>query len=505
MVTLLYYLLKVVICSGILYGYYRLALHNKVFHHWNRFYLIFSVILSLVLPLLRFNVLHQPQREDSRVIHLLTAVSTGDELVSEASRNPGFQVSSEQMIGLGYGVVSLIFILLFCHTLWIMYRLVSKNHAQKILEINFVNTEARGTPFSFFNYIFWNRNIEIDSQTGQQIFRHELAHVREKHSWDKLFLNIVLLFYWSNPIFWLIRRELNMIHEFIADSKSLDQYDTAAFAAMILQSVYPRQQFNLNNYFFYSPIKRRLLMLTKMKNTKVNYFSRVLVLPLLTLVFVAFTLKTKKTDSPGSDFQSTTPLARTVTFIIDPGHGGDDFGARGKDGAIEKNINLAIAKKVRDLNKNEKIVVLLTRDKDETMDLKQRTAYASSVSADAFVSLHVNSATPGTKGAADSSGFMVYVSSRNKNIEASSAMLGGFFLDEIKDVYKTSSILRKRIEQGIWVLDAPDINYASILIECGYLTNPKDTKFILDDKNQELIAKKILASLEKYVSSIILN
>ncbi|PWT99531.1 MAG: hypothetical protein C5B52_10410 [Bacteroidetes bacterium] len=504
MVTLLYYLLKVVICSGILYGYYRLALHNKVFHHWNRFYLLFSVILSLTLPLIRINILHQPGRDDSRVIHLLTAVSSGDEIVSEASRNSGFQVSSEQLLAMGYGIVCFIFIILFCHTLWTVYKLASKNHTQKIHEINFVNTEAKGTPFSFFNYIFWNRNIEINSETGQQIFRHELAHVRERHSWDKLFLNLVLLFFWSNPIFWLIRRELNMIHEFIADSKSLDQHDTAAFAAMILQSVYPRHQFNLNNYFFYSPIKRRLLMLTKMKNTRVNYFSRILVLPLLTLVFVAFTLKTKKAEIT-STFYNPGPLSRTVTIIIDAGHGGDDYGARGANGAIEKDINLAIAKKVKELNRNDKIAILLTRDKDETMDVRQRQTYATSVGADAFVSLHVNTTSPQLKNETDSSGFVVYVSSKNKNIEASSAMLGGFFIDQMKDVYRTSSILRKRMEEGIWVLDAPGISYPSILIECGYLTNPVDTKFIMNEKNQEIIARKILASVEKYVSNAIPN
>src|SRR5205085_5379648 len=105
-------------------------------------------------------------------------------------------------------------------------------------------------------------------KTGKHIFKHEVAHVKEKHSYDKLFLNILLIVAWFNPFFWLIRKELNMIHEFVADKHAVENYDTEAFAAMILQAAYPQHQFQLVNHFFYSPIKRRLAMLTKNQNPR---------------------------------------------------------------------------------------------------------------------------------------------------------------------------------------------------------------------------------------------
>ena len=146
---------------------------------------------------------------------------------------------------------------------------LKKNNRQTIVEgINFINTNAKGTPFSFFNNIFWNDKIDISTSTGKQIFQHEVAHVQEKHSYDKIFINIILIFFWCNPFFWLIRKELNMIHEFIADKKALEDSDTAAFAAMILQATYPQQQFSITNNFFHSPLKRRLIMFTKNKNPK---------------------------------------------------------------------------------------------------------------------------------------------------------------------------------------------------------------------------------------------
>src|ERR1035437_2111126 len=196
-----------------------------------------------------------------------------------------------------YVITSGFLLAFLIQTLYKINRLKNKYQQTVLAGINFINTNAKGTPFSFFNNIFWNDKIDINTQTGKQIFRHEVVHVQEKHSYDKIFINIVLIFFWCNPFFWLIRKELNMIHEFIADKKAVEDSDTAAFAAMILQSTYPQQQFNITNNFFYSPLKRRLAMLIKNKNPKINYISRILVLPLAAIVFFAFTFKLKTEKS----------------------------------------------------------------------------------------------------------------------------------------------------------------------------------------------------------------
>jgi beta-lactamase regulating signal transducer with metallopeptidase domain len=78
--------------------------------------------------------------------------------------------------------------------------------------------------FHFFNFIFWDEEIDIQTETGQQIFQHELVHVKEKHTLDKLFIQLLLVVFWCNPFFWLIRRELKLIHEFIADKKAVGEY-----------------------------------------------------------------------------------------------------------------------------------------------------------------------------------------------------------------------------------------------------------------------------------------
>lgn len=109
-----------------------------------------------------------------------------------------------------------------------------------------------------------------------------------------------------------------MIHEFIADKKAVEDSDTSAFAAMILQAAYPRHRFELTNNFFYSPIKRRLLMLTKSKNPKVNYVGRIMVLPLLIIIFAAFTIKVKNEvgkNNPAATAASIAKVNATEEFF----------------------------------------------------------------------------------------------------------------------------------------------------------------------------------------------
>ncbi|HJY23885.1 MAG TPA: M56 family metallopeptidase, partial [Hanamia sp.] len=320
MITIAWFLLKVIICSGILCGYYFLALRNKIFHRWNRFYLLASVVLALLVPLVKINIFQKPDVEKGSVIQMLQTISYGDEIVIEYSRK-GFHINSQMLAATAYLLVCGILLTVFFIALYRINKLKKKYPQTQIEGINFVNTNDKGTPFSFLNFIFWNKAIDLHSKPGQQIFNHEIAHIKEKHSYDKIFMNLVLVIFWINPFFWLMRKELHMIHEFIADQEALEDSDLNAFAEMILHTVYPGQNFSPTNPFFYSPLKRRFIMLTKNKNPKVSYLSRLLVLPLAALLFFAFTLKVKTANN---DKMSYT--GKTITVVIDAGHGGNDHG-----------------------------------------------------------------------------------------------------------------------------------------------------------------------------------
>lgn len=485
-----WYLLKVIICSGILLGYYWLFLRNKLFHRYNRFYLLLAMGLSMLLPLIKINFWQQDLQTNS-AIRVLQAVSDGDAymntvVLSSQKNNWDF----ETLYPILYWLVSLVFVLALLRTLYIIRNLLKQYPAKKIEEINFINTDDDSTPFSFFRFIFWNNSIDIDSTTGQQIFKHEVAHIQEKHTYDKLFVNTTLIFFWCNPFFWLYRKELNMIHEFIADKKAVEDNDTAAFAAMILQSAYPRHRFELTNNFFYSPIKRRLRMLTKIDNPRISYFARLMVLPLAIIVFAAFTFKAKTNDS--------IYHGKKITVVIDAGHGGDDAGARSLDGIFEKDLNLAIAKKVKELNKNKDIDIILTRETDVYMTPQQKVEFAKSKNADLFISFHVDG-EPSTQ-KPKQSGMIFYVSKDQYANSSQSKVLASAIYNEFNNNYglKINGGITQR-QNGIWVLQANTC--PAVLIETGFITNKNDVDYLKTQTAKENIAKNVLTGIEKYVSS----
>jgi len=483
MITLAWYLLKVIICSGILCGYYYLALRNKIFHRWNRFYLLAAVVLSLIVPVMKINIFQSSNEDKGAVVKMLQTINSSDEIIIEYGRHSGLQLNSENIISAIYFLITIAFLSVFFLALHKIYRLKKMYPGTKLKGISFISTDAKGTPFSFFNSIFWNNAIDIHSTQGQQIFNHEIAHVKEKHSYDKIFMNIVLIFFWMNPFFWLMRKELSMIHEFIADKEALEDSDINAFAEMILQTVYPGQQFSITNNFFHSPLKRRLIMFTKNKNPKVSYISRLLVLPLAAIVFLAFTLKV--TPLKHSDGYS----GKTITVVIDAGHGGDDNGAVSASGLKEKDIDLAIAKKIAELNSNDHIKILLSRNDDVSMNVKDRVEFARANHSDLFISIHTNAAD---KDNTSENGFSVII---DKNNSEKNKLLASAIINELQKIYTTASTIGVRTN-GVWVLDNNICPAA--LIECGYITSPADQAFITASSNQEKIARNILDGIEKY-------
>jgi N-acetylmuramoyl-L-alanine amidase len=488
MLPFFWYMLKVMICSGILFGYYWLLLRNKIFHRYNRFYLLGAISLSLLLPLLKISF-WQPADQQSQAIKVLQAVSVGDEYMNSillTTKKSNW--SLEQLYPMAYILVSLIFFLLMLRTLFMIRRLLKKYKVQQVEQVSFVNTEDASTPFSFLKYMFWNSGIDIDTTTGRQIFKHEVAHIQEKHTHDKLFVNIILIFCWCNPFFWLYRKELNMIHEFIADKKAVEDSDTTAFAAMILQAAYPKHRFELTNNFFYSPIKRRLMMLTKNKNPRVNYIGRIMVLPLAVLIFAAFTFKTKSDPHIYS--------GKKITVVIDAGHGGQDAGAQSADGIFEKDLTLAIAKKVKELNTNDAIEVVLVRDGDVYMNPQQKVTFAKSKNADLVISFHIDN---GPKEQANTqTGMSVCVAKNEFANAAESKVLASAIVNEFSNNY--GLIVKPQLTQrkpGAWILQANTC--PAVLIETGFLNNKKDLAYLKTSAAKETIAKNLLAAIEKYL------
>lgn len=290
--SLFLYAVKVLICSGILFLYYWAALRNKKFHQYNRFYLLFSVVFSLIIPL--FHLTWFTFKENKINSNSLVRVLYDGELepiVVKSHTTNWNAIALYSIVG-----ISVVLFLLLTIRVFNVFRLTRKYPMTKLDGVDFLDTDITNAPFSFLNYLFWKENIDIQSTTGQQILEHELTHIRQKHTWDKLFMQIISATMWFNPFYWLMQRELSMIHEFLADEKAIGDQDVKSFATMLLEAHFGKQILNPVNPFAYRPIKRRLQMLTTSSKANYSYARRLLFLPLLVIVTGLFAFRVKKHD-----------------------------------------------------------------------------------------------------------------------------------------------------------------------------------------------------------------
>ncbi|MDE1193108.1 MAG: TonB-dependent receptor plug domain-containing protein [Arachidicoccus sp.] len=296
MQSVLVYLIKVIACSGIFFLYYLLALRNKKFHPYNRFYLIATAVLSCIIPMLQISMFDVNSNND-KVIKLMQLMYGGNlkdvTIGTEANAN----LDLPHIILFVSLAITLLLLILTSIKILTIHRLKKSFPSTRIDEINFINTDIQSAPFSFFRNLFWRKDIELDDETGAQIFRHEMAHIEQKHSWDKLFFQILKAVFWMNPVFYFMNSELTLIHEFIADEKAVKNGDGEAFARMLLLTQVGKFAFEPAHPFFYSTIKKRLKMITNSQKTKFSYLRRLMVLPLLGIISFAFAFRAHRMES----------------------------------------------------------------------------------------------------------------------------------------------------------------------------------------------------------------
>lgn len=488
MTPALLYLSKSLLCSGILYTYYRIAFRNKPVHQWNRFFLLSAVVISLVLPLITIDIPVLLPETESGVTQLLNVVvSNSIEPDDQTSAADGTLNLTSLMLG-AYALISILLLgslFIKLNSLWHIYRSSAKQQRDNV---RFVFTNEKNTPFSFFNIIFWNSSIDLKSLVGQKILDHEKTHINQLHSLDRLFMNCVLIVLWCNPFFWLINRELIAVHEFIADKKAVKDGDPATLSEMLLTSAFPSQNFHVASAFFNSSIKRRLTMLTTFKNSRALTLGKWMLLPVLLFVFAGFTLRKK---------HSAHHLKNDFIVMIDAGHGGVRTGATAADGTYEKDLNLALATKIKTLNTDPHLKIVMTREDDKDVDNRARVESSRKIRSDAFLSIHHNNDPSGA-----ALGIQLMMTKKSTVYAEKSQLLGTLLSQELKKVYKVDGELRKGpADRGVWVLDAPEITYPSIMIECGNLQNSEELAFMKSSANQDQLAASILSAVKKFAEA----
>jgi TonB-dependent SusC/RagA subfamily outer membrane receptor len=310
---ILLYLLKSILVSSIFTSYYWLVLRNKKFHYYNRFYLLSASVMSLIVPLLNFDwfSIEEPvMYGSSEVLQFVLPKST-----TASTIDFGWM----DFVLVGSFLITMILVIILYIQIYKIQILKKKSEVTPMDGFDFINTKEENAPFSFFNNLFWKETMSLQDEGGQQIFKHEITHIQQKHTWDRIYCQIVASIFWMNPINWIIQKELITIHEFIADEEAVGNADVAAFAKMLLQTHYGNHFLNPTHQFFYSSIKRRIIMLTTSKNIKYSYARRLMVLPILVIAVGLVSIKVHATERIANKVASMKAVVfQVITDTVKP-------------------------------------------------------------------------------------------------------------------------------------------------------------------------------------------
>jgi N-acetylmuramoyl-L-alanine amidase len=343
-------------------------------------------------------------------------------------------------------------------------------------------------PFSFAGRIILPTSLFHHKENLEMIITHEAEHAKKHHHSDLLIYSLCQVICWWNPLVYLIRRQLIIVHEFEADAAVISKFDRSLYARLLLAATFNVSMPVIIHSFFQSPIKLRIMRFNE-NNKKTGLFRYWLALPLVACVTIMLCVSFVPVKMSG-------PL-KNYKIVIDAGHGGMDAGVS-KDGSSEKDLTLKIARLMAKDAEEAGIEVVMTRAGDElpvpgdkNASIRQRVEIVKSANPDVFVSLHI--------GAADDNydGIDAFVSANDNETTTRSKALATSILQNLKNgPLKVNMQIKQREKNGIWVLDKSPVPV--VLLELGYLTNDTDLKILKSEQNLEQIASLIVGAIKSH-------
>ncbi|WPU92542.1 M56 family metallopeptidase [Mucilaginibacter sabulilitoris] len=284
----LHYLLEANLYLVVFYAGYQLFLKNETYYTLNRVYLLLSCILSFALPLMQIGILKAAEQGTGVTAYV---ISTG--LKPTTNQANDFNLSIQNMFFYAYllGVAVLAVILLL--KLFKLTRMTRTVHETIEDKYKIIPVEDSNTAFSFFNYLF------IGSKTAGSdiIIRHELVHIRQKHTLDVLFLELIKIINWFNPFVYLLQNSIKTVHEYIADEQTAAyDSDALAYSSFLVNNAYGLNASSVTHSFFnYNLLKKRIIMLNQKRSGNLARLKYLVAVPICAVALCASTLGFSKT------------------------------------------------------------------------------------------------------------------------------------------------------------------------------------------------------------------
>ncbi|WP_184541698.1 M56 family metallopeptidase [Mucilaginibacter sp. FT3.2] len=282
----LHYLIEANIYLAVFYACYCLFLAKETHYTLNRAYLLLSCIASFILPVIQIGVLKPIEKVPEIAIVAYNTVTQANSATEVDYTTLDDALWAAYIVG-----IAVLALLLFIK----LFKLINLTTSGKTLIDNkykLIDVEDMDTAFSFFNYLF----IGTKTTGSDIIIRHELVHIRQKHSADIIFIEVLKVISWFNPIIYLMQISLKTLHEYIADEQTAThETDAVTYSTFLVDNAYGLNGSSITHSFFnYNLLKKRIIMLNQKRSGRLARLKYLVAVPICAGMLCASTLAFSK-------------------------------------------------------------------------------------------------------------------------------------------------------------------------------------------------------------------
>ncbi|MFP9116531.1 M56 family metallopeptidase [Flavobacterium sp. RNTU_13] len=295
------YILKSILLLGIFLAAYHLLLSREKMHRFNRFYLLGSLLFSLVLPVITIPIYVEaeasPPPEEAMQLVAAAPVAT-----TEVVQTPYLFYAA---VG-GYVLVVTLLAVRFMLNILKFYRAKRGKTLLDYKGATLVLLKDEMPPHTFLNYIFISDKEYERRLTEPELLTHELAHVHQKHTLDVLFIELLKTVFWFNPFLYLYKRAIQTNHEFLADDAVIHQHlNITTYQSLLLDKATPPMAYALASSINFSLTKKRFIMMTKTTTRLKAALLQASVLPVFAALVLIFSVEVEAQSVPVSKTEAT--------------------------------------------------------------------------------------------------------------------------------------------------------------------------------------------------------
>ncbi len=287
----LHYLMEANLYLAVFYTVYYLFLSNDTHYTLNRAYLLLSCVVSFIIPVIQLGILKHTEPHIIAVQHVKNN-GVAVKLIEVTLVAPPSQFTWQDGVFYSYlaGAAVLLLVLLF--KLYQLIRLTRKHNEQADGNYKLVYLNNSNTAFSFFNFLF----IGTKADGTDTIIKHELVHIRQKHSADIVFIELLKIINWFNPFIYILQHSLKAIHEYIADEQTAaTETDALTYSSFLVHNAYGLSGSSITHSFFnYNLLKKRIIMLNQKRSGNLARLKYLLAVPICGGLLCASTLAFSK-------------------------------------------------------------------------------------------------------------------------------------------------------------------------------------------------------------------